>query len=147
MMLSEKFQHAIKRDRTIDITTTGRRSGKHHRIEIWFYLAGGRIYLSGSSGRRGWYANLLANPRFTFHLKRSVEADLPARAKPITDPGERGLIFSNILKDLHVEGELEAWVIGSPLMVVEFIQEEPTWKWPGFSERATCAFPAWAWGR
>ena len=34
-------------DRTIDITTTGRRSGKPRRIEIVFYRLGEDVYLSG----------------------------------------------------------------------------------------------------
>ena len=41
---------ALERDLTIDITTTGRRSGQPRRIEIWFYNVDGRIYLGGSSG-------------------------------------------------------------------------------------------------
>lgn len=34
-------------DRTIDITTTGRRSGQPRRIEICFYRFEDQIYLSG----------------------------------------------------------------------------------------------------
>jgi deazaflavin-dependent oxidoreductase (nitroreductase family) len=118
-----RIQRALARDRTIDITTIGRKSGQPRRIEIWFYRAGGRVYLSGSPGRRSWYANLLANPVFTFHLKGSVRADLPARARPVTDSGERRAVLTSILKDLRMERELEAWVSRSPLMEVEFIQQ------------------------
>ena len=125
-MLDERIQHALERDRTIDISTIGRKSGLTRRIEIWFYRAGGRIYLSGSPGRRSWYANLLANPEFTFHLKGSLRADLPAIARPITEPGERRAILNDILKDMKMERDLEAWVSRSPLMEVEFIQEAST---------------------
>jgi deazaflavin-dependent oxidoreductase (nitroreductase family) len=61
-------------DRTIDITTTGRRSGEPRRIEIAFYRLGDDIYLSGIPGpkTRNWLANLAAEPRFTFHLKSTV---------------------------------------------------------------------------
>ena len=71
-------------DRTIDITTTGRRSGEPRRIEIAFYRLGDDIYLSGIPGpsTRNWLANLAAQPQFTFHLKHGVVAD-PA-------PAERG---------------------------------------------------------
>ncbi len=79
----------LANDRTIDITTIGRSSGLPRRIETWFYRVDDQIYLTGSPGRRDWYANLLANPDFTFHLKQSIVADLPARATPITDPEER----------------------------------------------------------
>lgn len=119
-MMDEQISRALERDRTIDITTIGRKSGRPRRIEIWFYRADGRIYLSGSPGRRDWYANLLANPELTFHLKGSVKADLPARAQPVTDAAERRRIMAEFLKGMGRTGDLDAWVTGSPLMEVEF---------------------------
>jgi deazaflavin-dependent oxidoreductase (nitroreductase family) len=118
--MDERVRQALANDRTIDITTTGRSSGLHRRIETWFYRVDDQIYLTGSPGRRDWYANLLANPDFTFHLKQSVAADLPARAAPITDPEERREIFAHILSDLGGSQDLEAWLAGSPLMAVSF---------------------------
>jgi deazaflavin-dependent oxidoreductase (nitroreductase family) len=119
-MMDESVRQALANDRTIDITTTGRSSGLPRRIETWFYREDDQIYLTGSPGRRDWYANLLANPDFTFHLKQSVVADLPARAAPITDPEERRAIFERILSNLDGSQDLEAWLAGSPLMVVDF---------------------------
>ena len=81
--MDERVQHALARDRTIDITTRGRKTGALHRIEIWFHHIDGHIYITGAPGRRDWYANVLAHPEFTFHLKQSTKADLPARATPI----------------------------------------------------------------
>ncbi|HEX2280452.1 MAG TPA: nitroreductase/quinone reductase family protein [Thermomicrobiales bacterium] len=118
--MNERVCDALARDRTIDITTIGRSSGLPRRIETWFYRVNDEIFLTGSPGRRDWYANLLANPGFTFHLKQSVAADLPARATPITDPDERRAIIERILSDLGGTEDLEAWVEGSPLMVVRF---------------------------
>jgi deazaflavin-dependent oxidoreductase (nitroreductase family) len=120
MGMDDRVRQALRRDRTIDITTIGRSSGLPRRIETWFYRVGDAIYLTGSPGRRDWYANLLANPEFTFHLKQSVVADLPARAAPITDPGERREIFVTILHGLGQPGNLDAWMAGSPLARVEF---------------------------
>jgi deazaflavin-dependent oxidoreductase (nitroreductase family) len=118
--MDERVRQALANDRTIDITTTGRSSGLPRRIETWFYRVDDQIYLTGSPGRRDWYANLLANPDFTFHLKQSVAADLPARAAPITDPEERRKIFERILSDLDGTEDLVAWWEGSPLMAVDF---------------------------
>jgi deazaflavin-dependent oxidoreductase (nitroreductase family) len=118
--MNERVRDALAKDRTIDITTIGRNSGLLRRIETWFYRVDDQIYLTGSPGRRDWYANLLANPDFTFHLKQSVAADLAARATPITDPDERRAIFKRILSDLGGTENLEAWLEGSPLMVVSF---------------------------
>ncbi len=51
-------------------------------------------------GRRGWAANLEAEPAFTFHLKNGVEADLPARATQVVDEAERRRIMAGLLDDL-----------------------------------------------
>lgn len=117
------------RDRTVDITTIGRRSGQPRRIETWFYRAGGKIYLTGLPGRRDWFGNLQANPAFTFHLKHGVRADLPATARLIVDEAERRPILTEIVADLNQRGnsgamsrpiDVEAWVAGSPLVEVTF---------------------------
>lgn len=117
-------------DRTVDISTTGARTGRTRRIEIWFYRVDGEIYLSSQPATRSWYANLLANPRFTFHLKNGVRADLAALAEPVLDEEERRRIFAAIVDDLNqplhrgylsqpVEPVAE-WVDGSPLLHVTF---------------------------
>jgi hypothetical protein len=119
--MDDHVRVALATDRVIDITTMGRTSGRPHRIETWFYRADGRYYLTGSPGRRDWYANLLANPEFTFHLKQSANADLLARATPIIDPVQRREIFSDILRGLGQLGDLERWQEGSPLAEVNFV--------------------------
>jgi deazaflavin-dependent oxidoreductase (nitroreductase family) len=119
--LEERIERALENDRTIDITTTGRNSGEPRRIEIWRYRYDGRTFLSGSPGTRDWYANLLAHPEFTFHLKGSTQADLPAVARPITDETERREVIAGILDDLgRGSGNFEDWVARSPLAEVEF---------------------------
>lgn len=122
--MNPNVSRALAKDRTIDITTTGRRSGLPRRIETWIYRMDDEIYLTGSPGRRDWYANLVQSPGFTFHLKQSVVADLPAIAAPITDPAEREAIFRRILRDLGGGRDLDAWLAGSPLMRVRFEMSE-----------------------
>ena len=75
-MTDEQIEQALERDLTIDITTVGRKTGAPRRKEIWFHNLAGRLFITGLPGRRDWYANLVANPNFTFHLKESVQADL-----------------------------------------------------------------------
>jgi deazaflavin-dependent oxidoreductase (nitroreductase family) len=116
--LENAIRDVLGKDRTIDITTIGRRSGLPSRIETWFYRVDDRVYLTGSPGRRDWYANLVQNPDFTFHLKQTVVADLAATAVPITDPCEREAIFQRILSELGRGRELNEWLAGSPLMAV-----------------------------
>ena len=118
--MDKKVERALGQDRVIDITTVGRRTKRNRRIEIWFFNIEGRIYITGSPGRRSWYANLLANPRFTFHLKGSARADLPARARPITNRKERREMLTKIQPLAGTFRELGAWVDGSPLIEVTF---------------------------
>jgi deazaflavin-dependent oxidoreductase (nitroreductase family) len=118
-------------DRTVDITTTGRRSGELRRIEICFYRSGDAVYLSGipAPRTRDWLANLAATPRFTFHLKHGVVADLPAVAEVITDPAERRRLFVDFVDEFNSrngadspwgKAVLDEWVDGSPLAKVSF---------------------------
>ena len=118
-------------DRTVDITTTGRRSGEPRRIEIVFYRSGDSVYLSGvpAPRTRDWLANLAANPRFTFHLKHGVVADLPAVAEVITDPAERRRLLAGFVDEFNDrngpdspwgKAVLDEWVEASPLARVSF---------------------------
>jgi hypothetical protein len=66
---------------------------------------------------------LLAHPEFTFHLKQSTKADLPARATPILDRARRRAIITSIDQKLGGSGDLDAWIAGGPLVAVEFLVE------------------------
>lgn len=117
----ERVARALSRGHTIDITTTGRRSGMPRRIETVFHNIDGRIILSGLPGRRDWYANLLADPHLTFHLKRAVHADLRATARPITEPEERRTVMAQVARNWQRD-DLEVMLRHSPLVEVSFDQ-------------------------
>ncbi len=117
--MNEQIRYALEHDRTIDITTIGRKTNQPHRIEIWFHNLDGRLYITGTPGQRSWYANLVAHPDFTLHLKGSTRVDLLARATPITDPLQRRTILAGILRKLGEQHDLDAWVAGSPLVEVQ----------------------------
>jgi deazaflavin-dependent oxidoreductase (nitroreductase family) len=121
-MMNEQIRLALATDDTIDITTIGRKSGQPRRIEIWFRQVNGRIYITGTPGTRDWYANLRANPAFTFHLKQSVQAALPAHARIITDLDERRTILADLkMTWYHSQVDsLDNLVQGSPLIEVLF---------------------------
>jgi len=109
---------------TCDITTTGRMSGQPRRIEIWYFVIGDQVYITGTPGKRDWLANLQANPQFTFHIKEGAQRDLPARATPLTDPAERRQVMGAIMRSNHwfasQNFDLDAWVAGSPLVQIDF---------------------------
>ena len=121
--MDEQVKRALERDRTVDIITTGRKTGRLRRTEIWFHNVDGQLYITGTPGRRDWYANLLEHPEFTFHLKQSVRADLPARATPILDQARRRTIIAAIHQRLSGHRDLQAWIEGSPLVSVDILNE------------------------
>jgi deazaflavin-dependent oxidoreductase (nitroreductase family) len=119
--LDERVRRALSRGHTIDITTTGRQTGLPRRIELVFHNIDGRIVISGMPGRRSWYANLVANPHLTFHLKGPIKADLPAMARPITEPEERREVMSAVARNWR-RNDLEVMLRHSPLVEVTFDQ-------------------------
>lgn len=82
-------------DPTVDITTTGRRSGLPRRLEIWVLDLDGRLFITGTPGPRDWLANLRVHPRLVIHLKRRAGVDLPARAAVVDDPATRRLVLEH----------------------------------------------------
>ena len=118
-MLNANVQEALEKDLVIDITTTGRKSGDAHRVEIWFHNLDGILYITGLPGTRGWYANILVDPRMTFHLKETAVADLPALATPITDPTEKHRVLHAICSKQGTLDQLDDRVAGAPLIKVD----------------------------
>jgi deazaflavin-dependent oxidoreductase (nitroreductase family) len=121
--MDERIRRALGRGHLIDITTTGRRTGEPRRIELVFHSLDGRVYLAGRPNparRRSWLANLEADPRFTFHLKGPVVADLPASARIIDDPAERRAVCARIIETAWHQANLDAMVAASPLVEVTF---------------------------
>ena len=63
------------------LTTTGRRRGLPHEIEIWFATDGRAIWMiSGGGDRSDWVRNLLADPHALVRIGRAsfaVQARLP----------------------------------------------------------------------
>ena len=121
--MKSEIDRTLERGGIIDITTTGRRSGRPHRIEITFHNLNGKVYISGMPGRRDWFANVVANPEFVFHLKRRVKADLPARARPIRDATERRALLTEITRAWGRERQIDRFLAGSPLIEVNFHAE------------------------
>ena len=119
MSVDQRIVQALAHGHTIDITTTGRLTGAPRRIEIVFHNLDGRIYISGIPNphrQRAWLRNLEGDPDFTFHLKGPVVADLPARARVISDPEERRIVLARIARIWRRDPEpMEAY---SPLVEV-----------------------------
>ena len=127
----EAARAALAADLTIDILTTGRRSGEPRTTEIWFTRVDGAIYICGTPAAgirererlpRDWLANLAANPDFDFVFKESAAVSVPARAIVVTDPDERRRVYSHPAAAWYLDqtGSIDALVANAPLVRVEF---------------------------
>jgi len=102
--------------RTIDITTYGRRTGTPSRIEIWWFHVDRRFVITGTPGRRDWYANVLADPRLIIH---APHGDFPGRALVIDDPAFRRQVFTHPEVGWYqTQSELERLVAAAPMIEI-----------------------------
>jgi deazaflavin-dependent oxidoreductase (nitroreductase family) len=118
-VLDPRVAEVLTRGETIDITTIGRRTGQPRTVELVYHAIDGRVVISGHPGRpRSWLANLRSDPHFTFHLNRSVRADLAAVARIITDRAEREGLLRPISRLWRID--LALMVRSAPLVEVTF---------------------------
>lgn len=91
------------------VTTTGRATGRPHMIEIWFALAGDRLYLlSGGGDASDWVQNLRVHPTVGLRLG---ERDMIARARVVEDEREDELARRLVVEKYQPSytGDLEEW--------------------------------------
>jgi len=107
-------------ERNAYLTTIGRRSGQPHRIETWFAVDDGRVYLlSGGRDRSDWVRNLQANPQVTIELGDERHAGF---ARFI----EEGTTEDRLARELLVakyarpDNDLAEWGRNSLPLVIEF---------------------------
>jgi deazaflavin-dependent oxidoreductase (nitroreductase family) len=102
------------------LTTTGRRSGQPHRIEIWFGVQDGRMYLmSGGRDRSDWVRNLQANPQVTVELGDETHAGTAHVLQAETDEDRRARELL-VAKYATPGNPLTDWKRRSLPVVVEF---------------------------
>jgi deazaflavin-dependent oxidoreductase (nitroreductase family) len=72
------------------LTTTGRRTGNPHTIEIWYAVHNGSVYLmAGGRERSDWVRNLMKQPSVQL---RAGETTRAATARIVTESEEDALV-------------------------------------------------------
>lgn len=89
------------------LTTTGRRTGRPHTIEIWYAVHAGRIYLmAGNRERADWVRNLVREPRVLLRVGNST---CEALARLVEEPEE------DALARRLLAAKYQGWREGAPL--------------------------------
>lgn len=111
---------ALRQSQIVDLTTTGRRTGSPRRIEIFLHSDDGRLYITGmprADRTRDWIHNVNADPQVVIHLKQTVVADVPARARVVSDPDERRPLIEAAARRWR-RTDVEDMMRHSPLIVL-----------------------------
>ncbi len=86
----------IRDSSTIELTTTGRKTGKQHTRPVWFVVSDEKIVVqAGKSGKTDWYRNLQKKPSA---VARQGEYSFRVRATPVGDPARVEAIHQLFLK-------------------------------------------------
>jgi deazaflavin-dependent oxidoreductase (nitroreductase family) len=86
-MARTDFRTGLQNANEIEITVTGRSSGRTHSYPIWFALDGDKLYLIPVRGSdTEWYKNLRKTP--TMRLATRGGKTLTASARLITDEAQ-----------------------------------------------------------
>jgi hypothetical protein len=87
-MGSEEFKSALQEAREVELTVTGRVSGRQTSRPLWFVQAGDTLYLLPVTGSDSdWYKNLLKTPEISLAVNG---AELRGKAQPIEDAAAVG---------------------------------------------------------
>jgi hypothetical protein len=83
-MAMANIKQALASTEELEITVTGRNSGRKISFPVWFVLESETLYLLPVKGSASnWYKNILRNPTMTVSA-RGME--ITVNVKPITDP-------------------------------------------------------------
>jgi deazaflavin-dependent oxidoreductase (nitroreductase family) len=58
----------VRSAKFIHLTTTGRRTGKLHTVELWFAVNDGKVYLSHEGEETDWMRNIKKNAWVIFEI-------------------------------------------------------------------------------
>ncbi|MCO5221457.1 MAG: nitroreductase family deazaflavin-dependent oxidoreductase [Thermomicrobiales bacterium] len=105
------------------LTTIGRRTGEPHRIEIWFAVEDGVVYLlSGGRDRADWVRNLQANPDVSIELGTETFTGVAQVLSPDSPEDRRA---RELLVEKYRKGnELDDWGRTSLPVAIRFASME-----------------------
>jgi hypothetical protein len=100
------FEDALNDTDELELTCTGRTSGRESSRSVWFVREGDTVYLLPVYGSdTQWYRNVLEAPEIRLS---AGGADYTTRAAPVTDPAEVDRVVERF-RTKHGAGDVEAY--------------------------------------
>src|SRR5260370_27901123 len=103
---NDALKDHLSRYREINITVTGRKSGRAISIPVWFALEDDKLYLLPVQGSdTQWYKNVLKHPSIRIDA-RGAEAKL--KAVPVTDAKQVSSVIEKF-RDKYGAGDVKKY--------------------------------------
>lgn len=110
----------------IDIVTIGRRTGREHRVEIWFGALDGELcLLSGNGSTADWFRNAIVDSRVVVEVDGERYAGV---AREVTAVDERAAIGAVMRAKYSWDGDAsigltyDAWCDDVPALVISRVE-------------------------
>lgn len=105
-MDTKMAEKTIDRSEELQITVTGRKTGREHSTPVWFVREERTIYLLPVKGSRNeWYKNILKSKQMRIS---SGELSLRLTPKPITEPKSVAAVIDRFRRK-HGEGDVKRY--------------------------------------
>ncbi|HLI07441.1 MAG TPA: nitroreductase family deazaflavin-dependent oxidoreductase [Ktedonobacteraceae bacterium] len=102
------------------LTTTGRVTGRPHRVEIWFALKGYTLYILHGGGIGDWVKNVLRHPMVTVTIGGS---EFAGNARLLVKGEEEDALARQLLAEKYqrTEDDLDEWLATATALAVDLV--------------------------
>ncbi len=112
-------ERLLLESKELDLTTTGRKTGRPRTVELWFVYEDGVVWLMTGKDRNGptshWARNLQANPEASLKIGRTV---FRAKATKVEDTEARLSLLMGAYRAKYGETTVHQFYDGSPRMPI-----------------------------
>lgn len=103
------------------LTTTGRRSGHHHTIEIWFALIDATVFMLADNADSDWVRNLVKTPQASIRIGEETVAGRHRVVSLALSQTARKALLEKYQPEYS--GDLAEWAETATLVAVELTGE------------------------
>ena len=110
----------------IHLTSTGRKTGKPHTVELWFAVNDGKVYLSHEGEETDWMRNIKKNAQVTFEISGK---NFTGKARYLNGPEDEAWIAKVALYEKYYgrasKEAIEDWFSLSKLLLIDAVRLAP----------------------